>query len=303
MNINELRHEIKDFLKFSVPADSVNVSIHDGIQEEGFRRMRISYQGTEGDEIPAFLLIPNGAGPFGAVLVHHQHHNQFHLGKSEVCGLVGDPFQAFGPALARQGILVLAPDSIGFEDRRKYHGGADADDAQYYNEMCNRLLRGDTLMNKVLGDSALGISLLCAHPLVDPQRVGILGHSMGGNTALFHGALDERVRFACASGAVCSYRYRLEKGIGIEAAEVIPGFAARFDLPDLLVCFDQRRLLVVSAAQDKYSQDAEEVVAATRERAPENRIEHQRYFGGHGLTRSRFDEIVRWTAGGASATA
>ena len=297
MDNHELRQQIADFLKFSVPADAVSFLVQDSVQEEGFRRMRISYPSAEGDEIPAFLLIPSGAGPFGAVLVQHQHHNQFHLGKSEVCGLVGDPFQAFGPALARQGILVLAPDSIGFEDRRKYPGGAEEDAAQYYNEMCNRLLRGDTLMNKVLGDSALGISLLCAHPLVDPQRVGILGHSMGGNTALFHGALDERVRFACVSGAVCSYRYRLEKGIGIEAAEVIPGFAKGFDLPDLLACFGARRLLVVSAAQDKYSQDAEEVVAAARELAAENRIDHQRYYGGHGLTRARFDEIIRWTAG------
>jgi catechol 2,3-dioxygenase-like lactoylglutathione lyase family enzyme len=31
------------------------------------------------------------------------------LGKSEPAGLAGDPLQAFGPVLARQGVLVLAP--------------------------------------------------------------------------------------------------------------------------------------------------------------------------------------------------
>jgi len=115
------------------------------------------------------------------------------LGKSEVCGLVGDSFQAFGPALAKQGIVVLAPDSICFEDRRSNRTGIEPDDAdveQHYNEMCYRLLRGDTLMHKVLSDSAQAISLLRAHSLIDPERVGILGHSYGGNTVLFHGALD-----------------------------------------------------------------------------------------------------------------
>src|SRR5256885_1143919 len=78
--------------------------------------------------------------------------------------------------------------------------------AQHYDEMCYRLLRGDTLMRKVLDDSARAISLLQTHPQIDPGRTGILGHSYGGNTVLFHAALDERIRFACASGAACSYR-------------------------------------------------------------------------------------------------
>ena len=59
----------------------------------------------------------------------------------------------------------------------------------------------------------------------------MMGHACGGNTTLFHGALDERIRFACASGAAGSYADRLANQVGIEAAEVIPGFAARFDAP------------------------------------------------------------------------
>jgi cephalosporin-C deacetylase-like acetyl esterase len=105
-------------------------------------------------------------------------------------------------------MVVQAPDSICFEDRRRNRKGTEADEAadveQHYDEMCHRLLRGDTLMRKVLIDSAQGISLLRTHPSIDPERIGILGHSYGGNTVLFHGALDERIRFACASGAACS---------------------------------------------------------------------------------------------------
>jgi len=298
MTFDELRQEIGKFLKFSISDTPVQFTRHENVEEDGYRRLRIRYTSEEGDEIPAFLLIPDGTDPFGAILVHHQHHGQRHFGKSEVCGLVGDPLQAFGPVLARRGIVVLAPDSICFEDRRKNRTGTEPDEesdiAQHFNEMCYRLLRGDTLMRKVLSDSAQGISLLLSHPQVDSNRIGILGHSYGGNTVLFHAALDERIRFACSSGAACSYRYKIENQVGIEMAEAIPGFATRFDIPDLVACFSSRPLLVLSATQDKFSFDANQVVEAAKVLNPDIRLEHKRYQGKHALTQERFDDIVNW---------
>ncbi|HSM55578.1 MAG TPA: hypothetical protein VK879_05415 [Candidatus Sulfomarinibacteraceae bacterium] len=302
MSVQKLRQQISEFLGFSIPDSPVPFVTQSVEHEDGYSRSRISYSGEEGDQIPAFLLLPTGEGPFGAVLVHHQHNGERHFGKSEVCGLVGDPLQVFGPALARRGIVVLAPDSICIEDRRRNRAGTEADDAadvaQHYNEMSYRLLRGDTLMRKVLSDSAQGISLLRAHPLVHAGRVGILGHSYGGNTVLFHGALDERIRFACTSGAAWSYQYRMTHQIGIEMAQVIPGFATRYDMPDLVTCFAPRHVLLVSATDDEVSQDADQIVSIARQKcAAESiaeHIEHKRYEGGHTLTRERFDAIVQW---------
>ena len=298
MKINSLRSEIVEFLKFEIPNISTQYKTLKSVDADGYHQIRISYDSEEGDEISAYLLLPDGEGPFSAVLVHHQHAGQRHFGKSEICGLVGDPLQAFGPFLARQGIVVLAPDSICFEDRRKNHIGTEPDEAadiaQHFNEMCYRLLRGDTLMRKVLSDSAQGISLLLSHPQVDSSRIGILGHSYGGNTVLFHGALDQRIRFACSSGAVCSYRYKMANQVGIEMAEAIPGFATRFDIPGLVACFSSRPLLVLSATEDKFSFDADQVVEAAKVLNPVVHLEHKRYRGGHALTQERFDAIVNW---------
>ena len=298
MDIDLLRREIGEFLKFRIPDVPPKFTALEHVDADGYTRQRLSYTSEEGDEIPAYLLQPKGDGLFAGVLVHHQHASQRHFGKSEVCGLVGDPLQAFGPALARRGIVVLAPDSICFEDRRKNRTGTEpnkeADIAQHFNEMCYRLLRGDTLMRKVLSDSAQGISLLHSLPQVDPERIGMLGHSYGGNTVLFHGALDERVRFACSSGAACSYRYKMANEVGIEIAEAIPGFATRFDISDLVACFASRRLLVVSATEDVFSFDADHVVEAAKALNPNAHLEHKSYRGGHTLTRKRFDDILRW---------
>jgi dienelactone hydrolase len=301
-SVGMLRQQISQFLNFRIPETAVPFTTHSVVEERDYRRMLISYSGEEGDRIPAFLLLPRGPGPFAAVLVHHQHHGQRHFGKSEVCGLVGDPLQAFAPAMAVRGLAVLAPDSICFEDRRRNRAGTEPDEAadvsQHYDEMCYRLLRGDTLMRKVLDDSARAISLLRAHPLIDTERIGIMGHSYGGNTVLFHTALDERIGFACSSGAACTYRYKMTHQLGIEMAEVIPGFSAHFDIADLVTCMAPRRVLLVSATDDAASQDAGEIVAMARDACATlgvaEHVEHRRFEGEHAVTQERFDDIVQW---------
>jgi dienelactone hydrolase len=302
VNIGELRQEIADFLGFKASAIPVPFNAGEVVDEQRYRRIRVSYSGEEGDDIAAYFLLPEGSGPFPAVLLHHQHNGERHLGKSEVCGLVGDPLQAFGPALARRGIAVLAPDSICFEDRRRNRSGTVPDESndvqQHYNELSHRLVSGDTLMRKVLNDAARGLSVLQEHPQVDRQRVGSLGHSYGGSTVLFHSALDERIRFACSSGAASTYKNRLARGEGIEMAQVIPGFAHRFDIQDLVKCIAPRKVLLVSAREDEHSHDADLIVEFGREAfdalGAGEALEHVRYDGGHALTQDRFDHIVGW---------
>lgn len=267
-----------------------------------FERRRIVYAAADGDRIPAFLLVPTTGGePRAALLIHHQHNGERHLGKSEVCGLAGDPLQAFGVALVERGFVVLAPDSICFEDRRAERIGIDPDPSdwqQHYNEMTYRLLRGDTLMRKVLEDGATGISVLIESGLVDPARLGVLGHSYGGNTVLFQTALDERVQFGCSSGAACSYGRKVARRIGIEMAEVLPGVVGRFDINDLLSLTAPRPMLVVSATKDPYSEDAAEMVGLARPAyvaaGSATALEHAEYTGDHPVTRERFDRIVEW---------
>jgi len=304
MPIDRLRQEIREFLQLSLPPNTIPFETRAVVKEHDYDRLQITYDNEEHDRIPAFLLIPHGAGPFPALLVHHQHNSQWHLGKSEVCGLAGDPLQAFGPALARHGIVVLAPDALCFEDRHAHQSGIapapapDADWQHHYNTLCYRLLRGDTLMRRVLADAARRVSLLRAHRAVDNQRIGTLGHSYGGNTVLFHAALDVRVGFACASGAACTYANKMQQSTGIEMAEVIPGFTLRFDVQELVKCIAPRKTLLVSATEDPYSYDAEAITQVARETfaalGAVHNLEHKQYSGGHALTQERFDDIIAW---------
>lgn len=107
--------------------------------------------------------------------------------------------------------------------------------------------------------------------------------------------------FACSSGAACTYQYKLAHQVGIEMAEVIPKFAMHFDIPDLVTCFAPRRVLLMSATDDKASQDAEEIVTMALEMCASmgivSHVELKRYEGGHGLTQERFNDILHWLAG------
>ena len=281
---------------------SVPYTVHSSTQEDGYTRQYITY--TSGAEtVPAYLLIPNeavndGTGFCPAVLINHQHNREHHLGKSEVCGLAGNPLQAFGPALAKKGFVVLAPDAVCFEERRKDASVEGFDFWQHFHEACYRMVSGEYMMKQVLTDAMNGITLLSNLPYVDNNRIGTLGHSMGGNTVLFLSALDERISFACASGSACPYEHRMTNGVGIEMASVIPGFHGKYDIDDLVALTAPRKLLLVSAEEDKYSMDAPAIVekagkAYVKNGAHQN-LQHKRYPGGHALTEERFNYIIEW---------
>jgi dienelactone hydrolase len=294
-HMTDTRTRLRQRLGLAQPT-AVNVQRNEAFEFEGYTRERIEYRGLEDDVIPAFLFTPTQGKPRGGVVVFHQHNGEFHFGKGEVAGEVGDPFQAFGPSLARRGLVVLAPDALTFEDRRAAVQGVQPDHydwLQHYNALCYRLLHGDSLMRKGLDDAQRALSVLLQIADVDESRVGIAGHSYGGYTALYHAALDTRCQFACISGAVCSFETRRRAGTGITLFETVPGLAQDLDTHDVLAAIAPRPTLVVSGSEDKYSRDADEVVA----KAGGSHITELRVARGHALDRERFEVMVEWIVG------
>ncbi len=307
--MDALRSEIRTFLGLEEPRREGAPVVHEEVREDGFTRRAVSYPTSDGDTVEAFLFQPQAARARAAVVALHQHNSEWTLGKSEIAGLAGDPLQAFGPALARAGVMVLAPDAVGFESRRgpaghgaslgpqitRTRGTADGW-LQYYNHAMHRLVRGELLMTKLLTDVATAVTAI--QELADAERVGIVGHSHGGTVALFAAALDTRIAFACCSGAACSYRHKLAQGTALEMALVIPGFASRFDFDDLMRCVAPRDLLVVSSDRDPYAADAADLVAnarpAFRAAGAEERLRHLDVGRDHALDPRRFSAIVEW---------
>ena len=178
---------------------------------------------------------------------------------------------------AQTGVEAVAGSGKGGGGRQEEKGGAQVAFGGKYpkREICHRihpvpdchkgqklasLKQFGYLMKKVLDDATNGISLLAGPDYVDSKKIGTLGHSYGGNTALFLSALDVRISFSCASGSACTYKNRMRNGVGIEMASVIPGFIQKYDIDDLVACIAPRSLLIVSSDDDKYSKDAPDIV-------------------------------------------
>jgi len=179
-------------------SDKIGYEVLETVQCKGYRRELIQYL-VHGRRNIAFLLLPDGEGKHPAVLINHQHNGERNLGKSEVCGIAENPLQAFGPALAEKGFVIIAPDSLCFEDRRVNASGIDKndedDDWQHFLTMCYGILTGQTLAKTVIEDAMGAISVLNRLDCVDHNKTGCLGHSYGGNTTTWLTAFDKRINY------------------------------------------------------------------------------------------------------------
>lgn len=298
MVFNKLRSDITKFINIKITTIAPHFDVITKAEYDLYTEYLIHYKGTEESIVSAYLLTPKIKTHHKGLLIHHQHNGERNFGKSEVVGKVGDDNQHLGLMLVKKGFTVLAPDSICFEDRRVNASGTNIhenDFIQHYCEMNKRILQGESLMKKVIEESSIALSILMQLEGVDPNKIGILGHSYGGTTALFHGALDERINYICSSGALASFNRRIKNITGIEMASIIPGFMNKYEMIDLLKAAHPREMLILSATEDKYSIDADEIYNDyINQIGEESNVHHVRFEGNHPLTHERVEKIIDW---------
>lgn len=185
------------------------------IKEEHFAdhiRRTVQYQVEPGDRVPAYLLIPVGYPlPRPAVLALHQTVSQ---GKDEPAGISGSPDMAYGLELVRRGYVVLIPDSITAGER------VASGETPYVTTGFDLSHPDWSAMGKMLWDHQRGIDYLQTVEEVDQNKIGVIGHSLGGYNALFLAAFDERIKVVAASSAYT----RIQTDPGKEGWSRLGGF-------------------------------------------------------------------------------
>ncbi|MHC5862882.1 alpha/beta hydrolase [Nostoc sp.] len=246
-----------------------------------FIRQKIGYSSEVGETISAFLCIPkNISASLPAIYCFHQHAGNWSLGKSEVVGLAGLPDQVYARELAERGYITLAPDAICFEER------ADAADPVRYHahQLHTRLMRGQTLLGKVLFDISAGIDLLQNLPEVDATRIGFIGHSYGGRTALFAPAFDRRIKVSVSSCGSTTLKTMMAQDIGIQFDYVVPGFLGWGDIADVVRLVEPCHLLILGTDDDKWSQNIEDIFEYAKSAFLTGELERQIYPGKHSFS-------------------
>ncbi len=244
-------------------------------------RRKVSYLVEAGERITAYLCLPAvGSGPFPAVFCFHQHGGNRLLGKSEVVGLTGSPDQAYASELAERGYVTLAPDAICFEGR------ANSVDPVYFHlhQLHTRLVKGKTLLGKVLFDMSVGLDLLTSLPEVDRSRIGFIGHSYGGRMALFAPVYDRRIKTAVCNCGSTNFKDMLRHDMGIQFDFVVPGFLEHGDLEDVVRLIEPASLLILGTDDDKWSLGIEAMVAYARPAFHRGTLAYQIFPGQHQFT-------------------
>ncbi len=223
------------------PSAAERVAIPGGLRET------VSYAVERGERVRAYLFLPGTPTPHPAVLCVHQHHRQFHLGKSEPAGLAGDPEQCYARELAERGYVTLAPDAIAFEERQ--HPVLHGQDYERF-EANKRLTEGSCLQAKMLWDLMRAVDYLAGRREVDPRRIGCLGHSLGGQETLFLCAMDRRVAVGVSSCGFSSYRALFDGAINHNFAAYVPGLLQYGDLDRVLGLVAPRPFLALAGKDD-----------------------------------------------------
>lgn len=160
-------------------------------EEADHTRIHIAYAAA-GGQVTAFLLVPRGpeGQRYPAVMALHPTHPS---GKADVATPEGRENRRYGLELVARGYVVLAPDVITVGER-VYPGWEPYMTAPYYAAHPSF-----SVVGQMLSDHMQGVDLLCTLPMVDPGRIGAIGHSLGGYNAFFLAGLDSRVRAVVAS--------------------------------------------------------------------------------------------------------
>ena len=108
----------------------------------------------------------------------------------------------FGLHLVRQGYVVAAVEAYPFNlltpvEQKASKGGMGV--WRYAAAKLARQEPGWTGMGKLTHDTLLAADLLAADKQVDPARLAVMGHSLGGKMAFYAGCLDPRFRAIVAS--------------------------------------------------------------------------------------------------------
>lgn len=189
------------------------LEVTDREQRSGYEARKILFNLSDWYRVPAYLLVPDGEGPFPAILMLHDHGAHFTIGKEKMVRPfhVSDEIKAdadkwadacydgqyTGDYFAARGYVVLSVDALLWGERGRMEG-ADYDAQQALAS--NFLQMGASWGAFINMDDVRSAEFLASLPFVDSKHIGCLGFSMGGYRSWMLAALTDVV---CASAAIC----------------------------------------------------------------------------------------------------
>ena len=237
-------------------------------QRDGYKARKIEIRLSRYYTVPAYVLIPDGKGPFPAVNCLHDHGAHLFIGKEKMIRplasedsavikdaeewLKGYEGQFFGDYLAQHGYVVFSADAPMWGERGQMEG---ARRDRYDMIAGNMMMYGINLSAWMTYDDIAGTEFLAQMPEVDASRIGCTGWSMGAYRAWMLAALSDRIK---VGAAICwmvttdeqmGFKYDRTENGGF--ANCFPGLRRWMDYPHVASMACPKPMLFINGSQDK----------------------------------------------------
>ena len=195
MTGSALRDRLAGLLGPGFPGSGFRAVTRRGVTEcHGWVLEDLLFEGATGEAIPAlFLRPPDGHAPVPALVYCHAHGNRYATGREELTQGRPSLQGAYAGDLVTLGVAALSLDMPCFGERQTPGESARAKALLWH---------GDTLFGQMLAEQVAGVGFLADHAMVQADRIGALGFSMGSTLAWWMAAMDTRIR---AASALCSF--------------------------------------------------------------------------------------------------
>lgn len=217
----------------SVPLD---MKVTGTLKMDGYTIQNIYFQTLPGMYATANLFIPDGEGPFPAVVSMHGHWQE---------GKLAERVQAVGHSLAKNGYVCVSIDAFGSGERTTSHGEFEYHGANLGASLMNI---GESLLGIQVADNMRAVDLLLSLTYVDPERIGATGASGGGNQTMWFAAMDERVKAAMPVVSVGTFESAVMGSNCV--CEMLPGGLTFTETSGVLALIAPRALKMCNHHQD-----------------------------------------------------
>ena len=255
-------------------------------QRDGYKAQKIAFNINAYSRITAYLLIPDGgAGRFPAVVALHDHGAHLFIGKEKMIrpffiaseeqdadGKISEKKKAanqevlddadawvnqlyegqyVGDYLAKHGYVVLSIDAPMWGERGRKEG---VDRNKYDLIAGNMMMLGRDLSAFMTYDDIASTDFLASLPMVDANRIGCAGCSMGAYRSWMLSALSDRIKVGASvcwmitTDAQLTRRYGRKENGGF--ANCIPGLRQYLDYPHIASLACPKPMLFINGSKD-----------------------------------------------------
>lgn len=237
-------------------------------KREGYTARKIEFSLSGFYRVRAYLLVPDGKGPFPAINMLHDHGAHLFIGKEKMVKPFDDETeviedadrwcdniyegQFFGDYMARNGYVVFSTDAPMWGERGRAEG---VDRAKYDIIAGNMMMYGRDLSAFMTYDDIASTDFLATLPEVDSSRIGCAGCSMGAYRAWMLAALSDKI---AVGASVCwmvtadvqmTWKYGRKEGGGF--ANCIPALRQYLDYPHIASMACPKPMLFINGSNDK----------------------------------------------------